>query len=90
MTTTTTPITANTTVVIAKGCRAREVTKGAHAHVRSITPLGAEGGHFVKVVLVLRGDRVVVFYARHQNRLGDTTVRLNDGNPLHAIEIRRA
>lgn len=83
-------IIAGTTVTIAKGCKARFLSKGTRAIVRDVTPLGADYGHVVRVVLALDSPtRLIAFYARHQNRLSDTIVSLNDGNPLHRIEIVR-
>lgn len=83
-------IIAGTVVTIAKGCKARSVTKGTRAHVNSVTALGADYGHAVRVVLAFGGGtRVLSFYARHANRLADPIVRLNDGNPLHVIEVVR-
>lgn len=94
---TTTPspaLTAGTRVIIAKGCKAREVNKGVTALVKTITPLGAEYSHTVRVTLQLLNGfgagRVLSFSARHVNRLSDSVVRMNDGNPLHTIEVRRA
>jgi hypothetical protein len=92
-TATPTALVTGTRVVIVKGCNARDVVKGTHAVV-TVTPLGAEYGHSVRVTLqFLNGTgagRLVPFYARHLNRLSDPVVRLNDGNPLHVVEIRRA
>ncbi len=83
-------ITAGTRVIVLKGCRARDVQKGSGATVRSVTALGADYSHSVKVVLEFVNGRVLAFYARHTNRLSDSVVNLNDGNPLHKIEIRQA
>ena len=91
--TTHTPLTAPTMVRITKGCRARGIAKNCNAVVREVTPLGADYSHQVKVVLVMssgiNASRVFAFYARHPNRLADDEIRLNDGNPLHTISIRR-
>lgn len=76
------------TVIVDKGCRARGINKGSHAYLETVTELGADYGHSVKVVLSF-GHRKVVFYARHRNRLGDAFVSLNDGNPSHRITIRK-
>ncbi len=93
MNTQTTEIVAGSRVVIVKGCRARSVTKGATAVVKEVTPLGAEYSHTVKVVLWFQNSflsgKTLAFYARHQNRLSDGLVNLNDGNPIHQIQIRR-
>jgi hypothetical protein len=87
-------INAGSRVRIAKGCKAREIRKGVTAFVQAVEPLGAAFGHEVRVTLKLLNGfgagRVVNFYARHTNRLSDPTVRLNDGNPLHVIEVSRA
>jgi len=85
---TATAITVGTKVRIEKGCKAREVTKGATAVVSAVREMGAEHGHFVAVSLKLR-SKTVTFYARHINRLSDSLVNLNDGNPLHKIQIRK-
>ena len=95
-TTTTQTLTTGTRVRIVKGCQARDIVKDSTAIV-DIRPLGKEYGYSVKVTLtfvsgpslVYKG-RVVSFYARHPNRLSDDVVRLNDGNPLHTIEVRLA
>jgi hypothetical protein len=82
-----------TRVQLVKGCKARGLDKGITARVQSVTELGADYGHSVKVVLQpLNGfqtTRTFGFYARHINRLSDVIVRLNDGNPSHTIEVRR-
>ena len=82
-------LTTNSMVRVVKGNVARDITKHSLWAVNSITNLGADYSHSVKVVL-RRGNRVVSFYARHQNRLADTVVNLNDGNPLHKIQVRLA
>jgi hypothetical protein len=84
-----TPITPGTRIVIEKGCRARDVVKGQRATVETVTALGADYGHSVKVQLRI-GTRLVGFHARHMNRLSDFYVSMNDGNPLHKIIVRRA
>lgn len=92
--TTPTPITAGTRVRIEKGCNAREVVKGTTALVKAVEALGAEYSHSVRVQLqFLNGfgaGRVISFYARHPNRLADAVISMNDGNPTHRIEVRRA
>jgi hypothetical protein len=82
------PLAAGTRVRIVKGCAARSVAKNGTAQIVSVTPLGADCGHSVRVVLSYAG-RTLVFFARHPNRLADAVVRLNDGNPLHTVEIVR-
>jgi hypothetical protein len=88
--TTPSPITTNTMVVVTKGCKARGITKGVRARAVVVEALGAEGGHMVKVLLAFASGRKVAFYARHPNRMADTEVGMNDGDPTHRITIRRA
>jgi hypothetical protein len=88
-------ITLGMRILIQKGCKARSVAKGVTALVTAVTPLGAEYSHQVRVSLQLvngmGAGRRIAFFARHQNRLSDPVVRMNDGNPFHTIEvIRRA
>jgi hypothetical protein len=87
-----TPITAGLRVKIVKGCKARNMNKGATYLVSAVTELGADYSHAVRVTLQrLQGfgpDRVS-FTARHINRLSDPTVRMNDGNPSNVIEVQR-
>ena len=87
-------LTINARVRIEKGCKAREIDKGTTAQVTKIEPMGADYGHSVRVVLTMlngfKSGKSFAFYARHMNRLSDTFVRMNDGNPSHTIEIRRA
>ncbi len=75
-------------VVVTKGCKARDIQKGSRGQVVAVTEMGVEYGHNVEVVLDF-GVRKVAFFARHVNRLSDAIVRLNDGNPLHVIEVQR-
>lgn len=86
-------LTVGARVQLVKGCKARGLDKGVSARVQSVTELGADYGHEVKVVLQpLNGFQAAknfAFYARHINRLSDAIVRLNDGNPSHVIEVRR-
>ena len=90
-TTTSIPLATGDCVVIVKGCKAREVGKGMSAFV-TVTPLGPEYSYFVRVTLRFFGKlgKTLVFYARHVNRLSDPVIRMNDGDPLHVIEVRRA
>jgi hypothetical protein len=87
------PITVGTRVVISKGCKAREVTKGATAVIKAVEALGADYSHAVKVTLWFQNSflagKTLSFTARHMNRLSDPIIGMNDGNPLHRIEIRR-
>jgi hypothetical protein len=82
---------ANDTIRIVKGCRARELPGGATCRVIAVVPLGAEYSHSVKVLLRVDSQwyssRLISFYARHPNRLNDAVINLNDGNPLHKIQI---
>jgi hypothetical protein len=87
------PILAGDRVRIAKGCKARDVAKGATAVVTAVELLGAEYSYAVRIALQFfngnASTRIVSFYARHPNRLADGRIRLNDGNPTHTIEIVR-
>ena len=91
-TTTNNPLTTGNIVRIAKGCAARDVRKGSTATI-TVTPLGSEYSYVVKVAFAFRtgtlAGKTLVFYARHPNRLSDPVVRMNDGTPLHVIEVRR-
>lgn len=79
-------------VIVDKGCKARGVQKGATAQVQKVEVLGKEFGYTVQVVLhflnTMLSGKVLTFYARHQNRLGDELVSLNDGQPDHRIVVR--
>lgn len=87
-------LTTGTRVLVVKGCAARELAKNVTARIESITPMGADYGHCVRVVLVpvngFKAGKAFAFYARHVNRLADPIVRMNDGIPSHVIEVRRA
>jgi len=87
------PLTVHSKVRIEKGCNALEITKGTHARVKAIEHMGAEYGHCVKVVLFfLNGfasGKTKTLYVRHQNRLEDACISLNNGNPSNKIEIIR-
>lgn len=82
------PFTTNTKAVISKGSRALNLTKGTTVYVRDVQSMGAEYSHNVKIVLEICGKSRVL-WARHPNRLKDSTLRLNNGNPLNYIEIMR-
>lgn len=86
-------LTVGTRVRIEKGCKARNIAKGTLAVVTNVAALGAEYGHNVQVTVnFLNGfqsGKTFCFYARHLNRLSDTIVNLNDGNPNHTIQLRR-
>ncbi len=82
-------LTEGTRIRVIKGCNARSVSKNDTATVTHIENLGADYGHFVKVTLRFH-TCTQSWYVRHQNRLSDIQVSLNDGNPLHklVIEVR--
>lgn len=85
-------ITNGARIVIEKGCKARGIAAHTSAVVISVTALGADYNHSVKVVFkMLNGfsaGKTFGFYARHSNRLADLLVNLNDGNPTHTIKVR--
>lgn len=85
-------ISVGSKVKIEKGCKARDVSKGASAKVMSVEKMGADYSHAVKVTLfflnTFLSGKTLTFYARHENRLADPVVNLNDGNPLHTIQVR--
>lgn len=87
-------LTINARVKIIKGCKAREIDKGCTAQITAITPMGADYSHSVRVTFTMisgfKSGKSFSFYARHMNRLSDPVIRMNDGNPSHTIEIRRA
>lgn len=88
------PLAVSTKVVIAKGCKARGITKNSTAIIKAIEPMGADYGHTVRVTLYFvnsfMSGKTVSFYARHINRLSETKVSLNDGRPENRIDVRRA
>jgi hypothetical protein len=88
------PFAAGMRVRIEKGCAARQIAKNATAQIIEVAPLGADHDHNVKVVLHLlngpESGRKIALYARHVNRLADAVLSLNDGNPLHKIQLTRA
>ena len=88
------PLAAGTRVQITKGCKALGIVKGTTAVVSAATPLGAEYGHSVKVVLRFvngfKAGKSFALYARHPNRLADAIVRFNNGNPFNTVEVRRS
>jgi len=91
---TTPALIVGTRVVLTKGCKARGLDKGITAQIIEVRAMGAEYGHCVKVAIKpLNGFKTAstfAFFARHVNRLTDAIVRMNDGNPSHTIEVRRA
>ena len=76
-------------VRIVRGNEARRIPKNALARVEEVEEMGEQYSHAVKVGLRLPDGRRVNFYARHINRLRDDVINLNDGNPLHKIQIVR-
>ncbi len=93
-TTTSDTLTVGARIKLEKGCKARGIDKGCSAKVTAITPMGPDYGHCVRVTFMMlsgfKGGKAFSFYARHMNRLADAEIRMNDGNPSHTIEIRRA
>jgi hypothetical protein len=87
-------LTINARIRLEKGCKARGLDKGTTAQVTAIEPMGADYGHFVRIRFTMlngfKAGKCFSFYARHVNRLSDPIIRMNDGNPSHTIEIRRA
>ena len=84
-------VTVNTRVRVLKGCKARDINKGTTWQVTEVKPLGAEYSHSVAVLLTRLngfGPKTITLYARHPNRLSDAVLNLNDGNPLHTVQIR--
>lgn len=85
-------ITKDMTVRIVRGCKAREIRKDTFWVVMEVRELGKDYDYHydyqVKIVLGRNGRRVA-FFARHQNQLKDDFINLNDGNPLHKIQIAR-
>jgi hypothetical protein len=75
-------------VKVEKGCANRGVKKGMTLKVESVTELGPDYSHMVKVLLSVQG-RLIAFYARHPNRLADVMVSMNTGRPEDRIVVRR-
>lgn len=88
-----TAITIGSKIVVSKGCKALNITAHTSATVVAIQPMGAEWGYFVKVTFQFtngfNAGKQRTLWARHMNRLGDITINLNDGNPLHKVQIVR-
>ena len=86
-------LTVGMKVRIEKGCKARDIAKNVTAVVTVVHALGADYSHQVRVqIKTLNGfgaGKLINLYVRHQNRLTDAIVRMNDGNPLHVIEVSR-
>jgi hypothetical protein len=87
------PLAVGSKIIIEKGCNARGVTKGASATIKAVEPLGAEYGYAVRVTLgflnTFLSGKTISFYVRHENRLKDAFVNMNDGRPEHKITVRR-
>lgn len=77
----------NQTVIIHKGCAARDVKKGTRAVIAEIIP--RERGS-AQVRIAFGANRIISFYVQHTNRLNDLFPAMNDGNPSHRIQLRRA
>jgi hypothetical protein len=88
-----TQITVGSKVRVEKGCNAVGITKGSMAQVKAIADLGPDYSHSVYVELFFLNSfasgKTFQLYARHLNRLADTFVNLNDGNPNHKITVVR-
>lgn len=84
--------TVGTKVQLVKGCNALEIVKGTTAKITEITPMGAEYSHSVRVTIKFlngfKAGKTCVLWARHQNRLNDHVLRLNNGDPTKFVEIR--
>lgn len=73
------------TVEVVKGCKARDLRKGQKARVYKVEA----GDGCVRVVLeIFQPYRATAWYVRHANRLEDSEIGMNDGNPLHKIKVR--
>lgn len=87
-----TAITVGTKVAIVKGCKPLDIAKNTTARVVAVQEMGAEWSHQVRVTLQFlngfKAGQTRTLWARHPNRLGDITVNLNDGNPLHKVQIQ--
>ena len=88
-----TPITVGSLLKVEKGCNAIGITKGSTAQVKSITELGAEYSHSVRVELhflnSFASGKTFRLYTRHINRLSDTFINFNNGNPSQKITAVR-
>ena len=84
-------ITVHSKVVVEKGCKARNITKGDVADVTAIQSLGPDYSHSVKMTLYFpKTGKSIGLYVRHENRLADARVNLNDGRPEHSVQISLA
>lgn len=85
----TNPITTGDTVTVLQGCEALSIRKGSRLTIGEVTKLGPDYGHSVKVVLVSRDGSRRALYARHINRLGDSELNLNNGDPTKKVRIAK-
>ena len=78
-------------VRIEKGCKDLEITKGSTAKVVSITELGPDYSHSVRVELLFLNSflstKTLCLYARHINRLSDPFVNLHGCRTEHKIVV---
>lgn len=85
-------LTVGSKIQIEKGCRASGIDKGTTAEVLVVRELGADYSHSVAVTFRMlngyKSGKSFTRYARHVNRLSDTFINMNDGNPLHKITVR--
>lgn len=81
-------------VRVQKGCAAFGIAKGTTLQIQEVIPLGVEYSHQVRVVFSplngFKTGKVFAFYARHPNRLSDSVVRMNSGDPTRTLEIVRS
>jgi hypothetical protein len=85
------PIVVDSKVRVEKGCKALGITKGSTAKVQSVTELGPNYSHAVRVELLFLNSfahgKTFRLYARHMNRLGDVFVNLNTDRPGDKIVV---
>ncbi len=84
-------LTVGSKVRIEKGCSHLGITKGSAAQIKSITEMGPDYSHSVRVELFFinsfASGKTFRLYARHINRLADASVNLNNGTPSHKITV---
>ena len=73
-------------LTVIKGCNDLNIKKGAVISILAVDLLGAEYSHSVGITFKVSG-RKCRMYARHVNRLSDTSFNLNNGNPLKKITV---
>lgn len=86
------PLRDGSVVSVEKGSTKIGIAAYAILQVESVTPLGADYSHSVKVVLSrLNGTAKprTTLYARHVNRLSDQFVTLGDGSGVNKIVVKR-